>query len=74
MHPLSTCPWYLKQVAPLARTMTPSTCHVMLSLGTGQTRSDCVLAQMLGHVAATHEKASLCFIPDIVGTIQINKQ
>lgn len=42
MHPLSTCPWYLKQEALLTRTMTPSTCHVMLSLGTGQTISDCV--------------------------------
>lgn len=42
VHPLSTCPWYLKQEALLTRTMTPSTCHVMLSLGTGQTISDCV--------------------------------
>lgn len=44
VHPLSTCPGYLKQVALWAETMTPtpSTCHVMLSLGTGQTRSNCV--------------------------------
>ncbi|EGW04275.1 hypothetical protein I79_020153 [Cricetulus griseus] len=42
VHQLSTCLWYLKQVALLTRTMTPPTCHVMLSLGTGQTKSDCV--------------------------------
>lgn len=35
-------PEFPKQVALLARTMPPPTCHVMLSLGTGQTRSDCV--------------------------------